>query len=82
MARINYQKENQLHLFQDKQIVFSLLGDSKTLSLEEFDACKTHIFKPIFHVYMKLKSSIYCKNMESSSRFVFCRNLKKISKKQ
>ena len=81
MARINYQKENQLHLFTDKQIVFSLLGDSKTLSLEEFDECKTHILKPIFHVYMKLKSSIYCKNMESSSKFVFYRNLKKISKK-
>ena len=33
-------------------------------------------------MYSRLKSSIQCKIIESSSRFVFCRNLKKRSKNQ
>ena len=48
---------------------------------------KTHIFfKPIFQAYFRLKSLIQCKIMESSSRFMLCRNLKKkkqnVAKKQ
>ena len=36
--------KNQFQLFEDKQIVFSLLRTSKTLSFGEFDESKTHLF--------------------------------------
>ena len=40
--------KNQFQLFKDKQIVFSLLRTSKTLSLGEFDECETHLFLSLF----------------------------------
>ena len=43
------------------------------------DESKTQIFKPIFQVYFKLKSSVKCKIMELSPRFMFCRKLRKRS---
>ena len=58
---------------------FLSLRTSRTLSLGEFDESKTHLF--LFQVYFRLKSLIECKIMEFSPRFMFCRNLKKISRK-
>ena len=47
------------------------------------DESKTHVFLSLFfNVYLRLKISIQYEIMESSPRFMFCRNLKKKKKKK
>ena len=46
------------------------------------DEFKTRLFLRPFFIYLRLKSSFQCKIIESSPRFVFYRNLKKIRKNQ
>ena len=42
--KINKKNGLKVKLLEDKQSVFSLLGDKKTLSLGEFDKSKTYLF--------------------------------------
>ena len=47
------------------------------------DESKTHVFLSLFfNVYLRLKISIQYEIMESSPRFMFCRNLKKKKRKK
>ena len=60
---------------------FLCLKTSKTLSLGEIDESKTQLFSnPFFEYILGLKVHFNEKNMELSPRFLFCKNLKKISK--
>ena len=61
-----------LNCLRTNNYSFLCLGTSKTLSLGEFDESKTHLI-------LKLNVQFKCQIMEYSPKFVFSRNLEKIS---
>ena len=68
---------SSLPLLGDKQLLsFLCLRASKTLSLEVFDECKTHLcFEFISHVIFSILHPYSCKTQKNSSKLGFARFL-------